>query len=127
MKVTINVTRKSIRTGVMRDWTNCVIAKAILESLPLCAEVGVGLDSILMQHVSDEVSWFTDRVVAPRWIEKYIRRMFTAHSFGLFGKWLCKPFSFELDVPERYVAKEPDRPMIQPTHPAKKVALTESP
>jgi len=110
MKVTINVSKYHIREGDPRYSSCCIVQKAIRDAIPLALEVGVSIDHYALRSFDGE--W--TRLYLPREVEKFIWMTLDYNYLPSRFRWLVlRPFSFELDVPDQFVAKEPVRPAKQ--------------
>jgi hypothetical protein len=109
MKVTINVSKKHIREGDPRYSSCCIVQRAIRDAIPLALEVGVSIDHYALR--SFDGVW--TRLYLPREVEKFIWRTLDCHLPSRLRWLVLSPFSFELDVPDEFVAKEPVRPAKQ--------------
>lgn len=108
MKTTINVSRNNIRYGDLFDDGDCVIARAICDSLPLVDRAWVGNRTIRLDHVTGGTAY----VEMPTKMVRYIVSMLVAQIIlrKLHPRWIYPAFSFTLDVPEIFLAKDPVRP-----------------
>lgn len=115
--VTINVTQEHIKRADMLDTYGCMIGLAMQDSLPL-VRTSVGVRSGHFVHVCFPESPYNHMhdFRLPKRIERRILFML-APIPRLFRNLFCRPFTFDLQVPDWAVAQEPVRNPIAVSSP----------
>jgi hypothetical protein len=106
MKVTIPVKRKHIDGCKMATVTNCVMALAMTDALPLAAEVKVGVRTAHLYGMDGRM----DTIILPMEVSDFIGKVVHIPSSSRHKIAEC---NFEVEIPDKFCAKEPVR-SVQP-------------
>lgn len=106
MTVTIPVKRHHITQCNMKSTHACVMALAMSEALPLADQVYVGIHSAHLFNMNGKVSDIT----LPAEVVEFIVTMANTYERD---RGDITERNFEIDIPDEFVAKEPDRPVKQ--------------
>ena len=97
MIVSIRVKKEHIDSGEMMSCNTCPVALAITSVLGSHCTCAVNAIDV---YIVDGKSWDSVFVKLPKSACNFIDK------FDDFGKTSVKPFSFKLDIPEQYLAKQ---------------------
>jgi hypothetical protein len=104
MKFMFQVSRDHIRRANMTSTHTCVLGLALYDALPLASEVSIGIN---MGHIVHASSYPTlAGFHLPEEAIRFIRFMIM---MPRCLRWMVRPRSFEIEVPDHFVAVEPER------------------
>lgn len=114
----IHVTDRHIERGVGRNPRACAVAIAIEEQVPTCqvavlgGRLGVCFQEIGTEDWDVRTGVFIGLALSAQLFLRHFDKYKASEGVGWHekaAKWKPKPLTFNLKVPERFLAKEPER------------------
>jgi hypothetical protein len=108
MRAKITITKEHLERGIQRNSKECAVALSSIEALPLADGIMVGTHLIFFSLDQEEFHMVK--------LPEEVQQLITDFDRDVWmGEWTEKlPITFEIDVPDWALPKEPVRPVADP-------------